>query len=781
MKARMAELLSRLRRWGPGLRGAGRLGGRLARWSLRGLAVVAVLGAVGIAVGGGVLAHYAVTLPLPDHVPALAPRTSAVLKAADGSPLASTGAVKGDALTVDELPPHLVRAVLAIEDRRFYEHQGIDIVGIARAAWVNFRAGAIAEGASTITQQLARNLFLSQRRTYERKLQEMMIALWLEQRLSKDEILARYLNTIYFGAGAWGVDGAARRYFGKSARDLTVAESAILAGIIQAPSHYAPTRNFEAARQRAAVVLDAMVAAGSLSPQQAERAKQAPVTLAREMVATPGARYFADWAGSEIAALLHPGQPPVIAQTTLDPQLQALAERVVGEWLERRGADADAGQAALVAMAPDGAVLAMVGGRDYEASQFNRAVQSRRQAGSLFKLFVYVAALQAGYLPSDVMIDQPVRVGAWEPENYDQYYRGPVDLRTAFANSINSVSVQLASAVGWGRVAEVARSMGVGSPLMPVPALSLGAADVSLLEMTAAYAAVAADKQRVLPYGVRRLLVGERVVDLQPRPARQASWSRSDVLELLTAVMREGTGAASALPRPSAGKTGTSQDHRDAWFVGFTADVIVGVWVGNDDNSPMNAITGSKLPAKIWQDFMIAADKIKRDSGGPDASGDEDPLPPMASIGIDEYTQLASLSGLPEAYAARGALPQVTRPGGSSDHILQVEPRTLDTPVSGVPQVLDTGTLVVDGRVVRLAGVSGSSRFTEQMRRFIAGRAVSCRPVTGGRHRCEVGGRDLSRIVVYNGGARASSDAPPSLSDAEERARAQRRGLWGGG
>lgn len=737
-------------------------------WIGRLLLGVLVTAAAGTIAVGAILAYHAVTMPLARQMPTQAPYASMALRASDGSSLGTAGVTKGEALRLSELPPHLVRAVLAIEDRRFYDHAGIDLVGILRAGWANLRAGGIAEGASTITQQLARVTFLSAERTYRRKLQEMMIALWLEQRLSKEEILARYLNNIYFGAGAWGIDGAASRYFGKSARELTLAESAVLAGLIQAPSWYSPIRDMRAARQRAATVLDAMVEEGWATAEQAEAAKQAPLRLAADPMTKSGARYFADWVAGEAVGLLNPGSPPAVVQTTLDPELQRIAEEVLRDSIAKEGPRSHVGQGALVAMAPDGAVLAMVGGVDYDASQFNRAVQAKRQAGSLFKLFVYIAALQAGHGPDDVMVDQPVRIGSWEPENYDQYFRGQVDLRTAFAHSINSIAVQLASEVGWGRVAEVARSMGITAPLLPVPALSLGAADVTLLEMTAAYAAVAADAQRVRPYAVRHMLVGDRVVSVQPARPQPPSWNRRPMLDLLSAVMRQGTGAGQALNRPSAGKTGTSQEHRDAWFVGFTADVIVGVWVGNDDNSPMVGITGSQLPAQIWHDFMVAADKamVARRDRGPRAP-DLD-LPPLAEAPAPQYASLQ---------------PQITLPPGA----VQVEPAGMlsvppqpETALRGVPVVLDTGTLVIDGRVVRLRGVSGNDRFVEQMRQFLAGREIRCEPAGGDRHRCEVDGRDLSRVVIFNGGAVASGGATSDLTQAERSARAARRGMWGG-
>lgn len=733
------------------------------RWIIRSLLGLVAVGTLGLLAMFGVLAYQAVNLPLPDHVSA--PRqVSLSLRAADGTPLANAGAYRGEMIGTEDLPQHIVNAVLAIEDRRFYEHGGIDVLGIMRAGLANLRARGITEGGSTITQQLARIMFLSSERTIRRKIQEAMIALWLERRLSKDQILARYLNSIYFGGGAWGIDGAARRYFAKPAGDLSLPEAAMLAGLIRAPSFYAPTRDMATSRQRAGVVLDAMVEARMLEPKQAAQAKETPVKLAPESPRLPGSGWFADWAGGQAQQMLNPGTPPAVVETTLDPELQRAAEQAVENIMRRDGEKGNASQAALVAMTQDGAVLAMVGGRDYETSQFNRAFQARRQAGSLFKLFVYLAAFQRGYGPNDVLIDQPVRVGAWEPANFENFYRGPVDLRTAFAQSLNSISVQLASDVGWGRVVEVARSMGVTSPLLPVPSLALGAADVTLLEMTGAFAAVAANKARVRPLGVRRVIAGDQVVEMRLADQPPPNWNRSMIVDLLAEVMRSGTAAGSALNRPSAGKTGTSQEFRDAWFVGFTADVVVGVWVGNDDNSPMEHVTGSRLPARIWHDFMVAADQIKVGKG----RRRELDLPPMAQQ--PPSAQYAAVPGAPGVYVT------VTEPaeavgivrGGGGD-------------LAGVPTVLDPGTLAIGGRVVRLFGVSGDRRFTSQMQRFIAGREAHCRAVgDGGQYRCEVDGHDLSRVVLYNGGGRSTTEVPANLADAERTARSARRGVWGG-
>lgn len=600
-------------------------------WAKRLLATLLALAAMTPVMLAGVLVAAVVSLPLGDLAQPV-PRAAYALRAADGSLLGQGGVTKGGPVTLAELPPYLVKAVLAIEDRRFYDHSGIDPVGILRAATANLRAGSIQEGGSTITQQLVRAEFLSNQRTFRRKLQEALLAWWLERRLTKEQILERYLDTVYFGAGAWGVDGAARRYFAKPARDVTLPEAAMLAGLIQAPSWYAPTRDLGAAQKRAAMVLDAMVAAGWLTKEQAKAAREAPARPAAMAALPAGSQYFADWAAGEAAMLLGPGAPAAVVETTLEPELQRLAEQAVARAMADAGQAENAGQAALVAMTPDGAVVAMVGGLDYRASQFNRAVQAHRQAGSSFKLFVYLAGLQHGLRPDDTAVDEPVRVGGWQPRNYGETYHGLVTLRDAFALSMNSVSVQVASQVGWGAVAEQARRMGVRSPLLAVPALSLGAADVTLLELTAAYAAVAADRAHLPAYGVRRIVLPDQVLERQPAPLPQAPWSRRQALDLLAAVMEYGTASGSRLDHASYGKTGTSQEHRDAWFIGFDEHLVVGVWVGNDDNGPMHEVTGARLPARIWHDFMTAAGPLaQRLKSQPPAVAARSPARPCAA------------------------------------------------------------------------------------------------------------------------------------------------------
>ena len=546
------------------------------------------------------------------------PTPSALLvESNDGQLFATRGVFKGAKLSAGDLPPDLARAVVAIEDRRFYQHGGIDLRGMFRAAWRNVATDR-REGGSTITQQLARMLYLSPERTIRRKVQEAMLALWLESHLSKEEILVRYLNTAYFGAGVYGVDAASRRYFGKSAKQLSLSESAMLAGLVRAPSALAPHRNLEAARERAQTVLDAMVETGALTRQQADAARQHPTKLWIPPDAPPGTNYFVDTLNAETKRLVGPAVGDLRVATTFDLKLQTLAEGVINKRLATEGARRKVGQAALVAMKADGAIVAMVGGRDYTESQFNRVTQAKRQPGSLFKLFVYLAAFQKGFTPQQIMIDQPIQVGDWEPENYGRRFQGAVTLRSAFARSINSVAVQLADEIGIKSVIEVAKRLGVQSDLAAVPSLALGSVEVTLIEMTRAFAALASNVENVEPYAVRAIRgKGEQSLYAKPaatgRPAADAA-ARRAMLELLASVVDEGTGRAARVAGTVFGKTGTTQEHRDAWFVGFTGDLVVGVWVGNDDNTPTQGVTGGSLPASIWRDFVSQVQPARGDA-----------------------------------------------------------------------------------------------------------------------------------------------------------------------
>jgi len=554
------------------------------------------------------LGYFAFTLPLPDGFMAEPDRPSMLIKAEDGEVFASRGVYRGDRLTVQEMPEHLLHAVVAVEDKRFYEHFGIDPRGIGRALVANFQAGGVSQGGSTITQQLAKTYFLEQDRTIKRKVQDMMLALWLENRLAKDEILARYLNHIYFGAGAYGVDAASWRYFRKSARALTLPESAMLAGLIQAPSWYSPVRNLETAQAQANIVLTLMLEQGYITADEAKLAHDKPAVLAVAPDANPGWNYFADWTEAETRRLLGPMTADLQVETTLVPELQTMAESTLARWSGILGAGEGATQAALVAMTLDGGIVAMVGGRDYGQSQFNRATMAKRQPGSAFKLFVYLAALDAGFTPDSIAMDEPIEIEGWRPRNYNGRFEGKVTLRTAFAQSINTVAVKLTEHIGREKVIGVARLLGIKSDIRPSPSMPLGSFEATLLEMTGAYAAIAADVKRVEPYAVREIRGrGRTLYNYSPPPGASRGiipWKRQEMLDMLIATVKQGTGRAADIGRPVAGKTGTSEDNRDGWFIGFTGDLVVGVWVGRDDNKPVEGLNGGGLPARIWHDFM---------------------------------------------------------------------------------------------------------------------------------------------------------------------------------
>ena len=675
------------------------------------------------------------------------PTPSALVVEADGGQVFATrGVFKGDKLSSEDVPPNLSRAIIAIEDRHFYDHTGIYLPSLVRAAYRNFLSGSAREGGSTITQQLVRMTYLSQERTIKRKVQEAILTYWIEYQLPKQEILTRYLNTAYFGAGVYGVDAAARRYFGKTAKELSLSESAMLAGLVRAPSALAPTRNLEGARQRAGLVLDAMVETGAISREQADAARQQPATLRVPPDNPPGTNYFVDALNGDLKKLVGSVSEDLTLRSTLDLNLQSLAEGVIARRLRAEGHAKKVSQAALVAMALDGAILAMVGGRDYNESQFNRVTQAKRQPGSLFKLFVYLAAFQKGLTPQMTMIDRPVQIGSWEPENYGGGFRGQVTLRTAFAHSINSVAVQLADAVGIQSVIDTARKLGVQSELPAVPSLALGSGEVTLLEMTRAFAAIAANAESIEPYAVRAIRKGDQALFTRPKSELQPAnnqGARAAIRDLLTSVVREGTGRAARINGPAAGKTGTSQSYRDAWFIGFTSGLVVGVWVGNDDNSPTRSVAGGDMPARIWNEFVTqsaaARAKVARVQ------------PQMVSLAASAGTDGKAESGT--------------------------------SVVRGVPLVQNTGTLELQGRVIRLFGVEGArGRAARDFRRYLGRREVECEPAgSGNEYRCRVDDQDLSRVVLFNGGGRASANATPELRALDQQARSTRVGIWRGG
>ncbi|PDS29721.1 penicillin-binding protein [Rhizobium phaseoli] len=534
-----------------------------------------------------------------------------VLETADGAPLVRQGPYQGPYARYDQFPPHLIDAVLSIEDRRFMDHFGIDPRGMGRALLRNLEAGSVVEGGSTITQQLIKLQYLDSDRTIKRKIQEVVIAFWLEWKLGKAEILTRYLNSVYLGAGATGMPAAARIYFNKDIGALDLPEAAMLAGLLRAPSQWNPIDNFEGARQRTMVVLDAMAANGKITAPEAAEAK---TSFAKLHPTTPTPRsgsWFADWISPQASEIAGASPGSTTVRTTLVPQLQQSAERIVKKALDGEGKTVGASQAALVAMTPDGAVVAMVGGRDYKASQFNRAVTAMRQPGSTFKLFVYYAALKAGFTLSDQVMDAPIDIDGWSPENSGGNYSGWVTLAEAFARSLNAASVALAQEVGLDNVIAAARELGIDAPLADTPSLALGTSEVNLLNLTSAYASVQLGRAPVKPWGIIDFQAAGQPktfrVGSQSKPNVDLSPYQSDLLGLLQLVVERGTGRGADPGTFAAGKTGTSQDNRDAWFVGFTDALVVGVWVGNDDDAPMKGVTGGGLPAHIWRDFMREA------------------------------------------------------------------------------------------------------------------------------------------------------------------------------
>lgn len=559
--------------------------------------------------GAGILGYFALGLPDVDDVVATTRRQPIIIvRDIAGNDIVRTGALYGDAISYDEMPRALPAAVLAVEDRRFFTHWGLDVRGFARAMLANLQAGSVVQGGSTITQQVAKNLFLTPERTIARKIREALLALWLEQKFTKEQILTLYLNRVYLGSGTYGVEAAAQTYFGRSARTLSLYQSAMIAGLMKAPSRYNPKTDPATARERTQVVLQAMVAAGYLNEEQAANAERGGDV---QITAGPSGqgRYFADWVLGTLDELIGPLEDDVIVHTTLDPALQSAAERRLRSAVG--GSGNSARQGGIIVLSSDGAVQAMVGGRSYQASQFNRAVQAKRQPGSAFKPFVYLAALEEGLLPTDTVDDAPINIDGWRPNNFSGVYEGPVSVEDALARSINTVAVRVARRAGPAAIIDAARRVGIASPLTADLGLALGTSEVTLLELTAAYAPLANGGVAVVPFGIRDVVTKDGRVLYQRQggglgrvaaPEHIAMMNR-----MLSKTMTDGTGRNAQLDRPAAGKSGTSQDYRDAWFIGYTPSFIGGVWVGNDDGSGMKGVTGGGLPARVWRDVMLTA------------------------------------------------------------------------------------------------------------------------------------------------------------------------------
>jgi penicillin-binding protein 1A len=577
--------------------------GRMIYWGF----VLGVWGVIGL---GALIGWFALQMPsaaswsIPDRAPNIK------ILAADGALIANRGLTGGEALSLGEMSPFIPKAVIAIEDRRFMSHFGVDPIGLARAMLANVMAGRLVQGGSTLTQQLAKNLFLEPSRTLERKVQEALLAFWIEHKYTKDQILELYLNRVFFGSNAYGVEAASRRYFDKSAREVTLQEAALLAGLLKAPSRLSPARDPEAANARAALVLNAMRETGAITDDDLKVALSAE-TIRAASYWTGAENYVADRVMDDIRSLVGEVTRDLVVTTTVDLRLQRAAETAIRKAVVQNGEARKVSQGALVAVDSTGAVRALVGGMDYSKSQFDRASAARRQPGSAFKPFVFLAALEAGYSSQSVIDDHPVRFGKWAPENYKDKYYGPVTLTTALSKSLNSVAAQLAMQVGPERVRETAMRLGIASPLEANGALSLGTSEVTPLELTAAYAAFANGGLQAPPRLIDVVTDNDGTVVYEAGNVGSARVINRDIAaemnRMMSVTVTDGTARKAAFDWPSAGKTGTSQNARDAWFIGYTSHMTAGVWFGNDDGDPMRDVTGGSLAATAWRDFMVAA------------------------------------------------------------------------------------------------------------------------------------------------------------------------------
>jgi penicillin-binding protein 1A len=649
--------------------GKGRSGfGRLIYWGVV-LALWALVVVIGVLVWVGAHLPPIQSLEIPKRPP------SVLILGLNGATLATRGDMGGAEVQLRDLPAYVPNAFVAIEDRRFYSHHGIDPLGILRAGLRDVLHRGGVQGGSTITQQLAKNLFLTQERTMSRKLQEAALALWLEHKFSKQQILSLYLNRVYFGSGAYGVEAAAQRYFGKAAQKLSLPEAAMLAGLVQSPSRLAPSHNLDGAQRRAALVIAAMAEQKMISEDAAKRALANP---ARAVKPSGGGsvNYVADWVMDAVDDLIGHVDQDIVVETSIDPALQNAAEQSLDEILAQKGDKLNIGEGALVAMTPDGVVRALVGGRNYGESQFNRAIAARRQPGSAFKPFVYLTALERGLTPDTIREDKPINVQGWRPENYEHDYMGPVTLTQALANSLNTVSVRLTLEVGPEAVVRTAYRLGIGSKLEPNASIALGTSEVSVIEMVSAYATFANGGLAVVPHVVERIRSTDnktlythptqalgRIVD-----ARYVGMMNTMMHETLTS----GTARHADLPGwLAAGKTGTSQDFRDAWFIGYTSHLVTGVWLGNDDNSPTKRAVGGGVPVDIWSRFMKVAHQgvapaalpglVVEPSGwfSPAPSGQMQSQTPIPPRGIDETGSGAAADRNPRNSSSGG--------GGSMD------------------------------------------------------------------------------------------------------------------
>ena len=547
------------------------------------------------------------TLPDIEQAVARTRQPSTTITAENGNEVQTFGSVYSELVHLEELPPYVAQAIISTEDRRFYSHFGFDIIAFSRAMLTNLVHRGYVQGGSTLTQQVAKNLFLTPKKSIKRKTQELLLAFWLESKFTKEQIFTLYLNRVYLGAGTYGIEAASQKYFQKSSRDLNIKEAAMIAGMLKAPSRYNPIASRERAEARTAVVLQNMVDNNIISEDEKEVAQNLPVGP-EKYYKVEGARHFADWVYNEVNAYIGERDSDIYVYTTLDQHIQQVAEKILSETV-KAGAFRNVTQGAVVVLGKDGAVKAMVGGVDYEKSQFNRATQALRQPGSVFKPFVYLTALQDGWKPEDKIIDGPINIGGWKPENYDRKYRGEVTLREALAKSLNAATVALAEELPRRDIIAVARKLGISTPIIDTPSLALGTFEVKVLDIAAAYSVFANGGYATWPYTIKEIYTRDGYqLYMRTGGDRQRIVDKKDIAalnDMLTEVINSGTGKRARLPVAAAGKSGTTQDYRDAWFAGFAGDYIVVVWLGNDDNSPMNGVTGGGLPAQIWKKIML--------------------------------------------------------------------------------------------------------------------------------------------------------------------------------
>ena len=640
---------------------------RIFKWglALAGVALVALVVAVGIAMQ---------SLPSYQELTRRSDLGQTVrVRAEDGTVLVSMGPSFGRWLTYDEIPQTMKTAIISVEDRRYRSHPGVDPIGIARGVWVSLTDGGGVRGVSTITQQLARNIFLHNRRELDRKVKEAIIALALEQKFTKDQILELYLNRVYFGGGAYGIDAASRTFYGHDATELSIGEAAIIAGLVKSPSNYSPTADIEAARGRGGVVLDLMVQQGKISAAEAAAVDPAKIRLEKRTGGN-AARYFTDWALPQLDALIDETSAPIDVWTTLDVKMQDAASAAIN-------AHAPSGaQGALVAIDRDGAVRALVGGTDYVESMYNRATVAKRQPGSAFKLFVYLTALENGYRPADIVVDEPVEIEGWSPRNSNRQFLGEVTVREAFARSINTVSAQFGAQFGFGTIASMASRFGISDDISTYPSMVLGTSELRLIDMTRAFAAVSNGGVSVPPYAITKVETaeGRLLYQRQPGPERVlvAPWVAQEMTDLLQSAVQYGTGRAAQIGRPVAGKTGTTSSNKDGWFVGFSSGMTTGVWMGRDDARTVSGLSGGAAPARAFRDFMrvaVADRPVEEfDTGGPPEEwllepddeiwfGTEPLIGPDGEIIGSQYDPLSPDSGLSPSEEEQSWLDEVLR------------------------------------------------------------------------------------------------------------------------